>query len=216
MNNYKKITIWENNSRSKLLQDFKDLVITYFNNLEYPRYGGGFEFTEKEEAKEARSKINKILDKTYSIMILAGVSLTVFQAPPPAIGGIACDIDILHNIFNLHRFQIPHEELLDHLERAIGIYKNDRNNAILRTINPFFWIASVIDYFVSLPFKLFGKVGFSQKNIEFSTVGKIIKYILYFVFYSILIIEPLINILEKFGYFPRILSFIQGLISVFK
>ena len=32
---YKKITYWENRKRVKLLSEFRDIVVDYFNNVEY-------------------------------------------------------------------------------------------------------------------------------------------------------------------------------------
>lgn len=204
MDYYKRITIWDNKKRIELLNNFKELVIAYFKNIKYPEYSVG-EYSENDEARKIRSEINMIMDKIYSVVIFAGVSLTVFHAPPPAIGGIAGDIDLLHNIFNLYLFQISEQELLDHIERAIGIYTNDTINALLRTYNPFFWLGLILEYIVRLPFKIFGKVGFNQQKIESSLIAKIVKIIFYF----IIIFETLTAIIERMGYLPKFLLLIN-------
>lgn len=206
MDYYKRITIWDNKKRIELLNNFKELVIAYFENIEYPAYSLG-EYSENDEARKIRSEINMIMDKIHSVVILAGGSLTVFQAPPPAIGGIAGNIDLLHNIFNLYRFQIPEQQLLDHIEIAIGIYKNDTINALLRTYNPFFWLGLILEYIVRLPFKIFGKVGFNQQKIESSLTAKIVKIIFYF----IIIFETLTTIIERMGYLPKFILLINKL-----
>jgi len=100
MNYYKRITIWDNKKRIELLNNLKELVIAYFENIEYPEYSVG-EYSENEKARKIRSEINMIMDKIHSVVILAGVSLTVYYAPPPAVGGIASNIELLHGIFNL-------------------------------------------------------------------------------------------------------------------
>ena len=85
---YKKITLWDNKKWIELLNNFKELVIAYFENIEYlDSFVGGY--TENDVARKIRSEINMIMDKIHSVVILAGVSLTVYHAPPPAIGGIA-------------------------------------------------------------------------------------------------------------------------------
>ena len=207
MNHYKKIPIWENRKRAKLLIEFRDLVVTYFNNLKHSDFG--LKVHENEEAKQVRIKINMGLYKIHFAMILAGVNPTIYYSPPPAIGGLAGNIDLIDNIFNLHRFQIGSQELLDVIERAIGIYENDRLNALFRTVNPLFWIGLILDYIVSLPFKVIGKMGFNQKKIESSITGRIIKSTLY----SIMVLAAFLTVLEKINYLEKFISLIQGWIK---
>jgi len=104
-------------------------------------------------------------------------------------------------------FQISEQQLLDSIERAIGIYKNDTTNALLRTYNPFFWLVLILEYIVGLPFKIFGKVGFNQQKIESSLIAKIVKIIFYF----IIIFETLTAIIERMGYLPKFILLINEL-----
>lgn len=201
---YKKITIWENRKRTELLVAFRNLVDTYFTNLEdYSHLG--LDPHENEKAKKARREINMILDKMHSVIILAGVSPTIYYSPPPAIGGLAGTIDLIYNIFNLHHFEIKPENLLDLIDRAVGIYENDRLNAWLRTINPLFWLGLILDYIVSLPFKIIGKIGFNQERVESSIMGRITKGVLYL----IIVLAAFLEILEKIGYLEKLKSLIQ-------
>jgi len=146
---YKKISIWENRKRLKLLNEFRNLVITYFNNIESDL----FNLRENQQAIEARRKINLLIDKVHFIIRSAGILPLMYYSPPPAVGGLAGNIDLIYNIFNLYRFKIEPQYLLDFIDRAIGIYENDKFNALLRTLNPLFWISLILDYIVSLPFK---------------------------------------------------------------
>ncbi len=204
MSYYKKITIWENYRRTKLLLEFRNLVVTYFANLLVSGRR-----VENKKAQQARIEINMILDKTYFVVISAGVKPTIYYSPPPSIGGLEGDIDLIHNIFNLYRYQIEPRKILDFIERAIGIYENDRHNALLRTLNPLFWLGLILDYIVSLPFKVIGKIGFNQEKIESSITGKIIKGILYF----ITVLASFLTVLEKIGYLEKFISLIQGWIK---
>ena len=207
MSYFKKITIWGNCKRVKLLVEFRSLVVNYFNNLKHSDYG--LEVHENEKAKQVRREINMNLDKMYSIIISAGVNPTIYYSPPPAVGGFAGDIDLIHNIFRLHNFQIAPQGLLDYIERAIGIYENDKINALLRTVNPLFWIGLILDYIASLPFKVIGKIGFNQKKIESSIMGRIIKGVLYL----IMVLAAFLTVLEKIGYLEKFISLIQGWIK---
>jgi len=207
MSYYKKITIWENRNRTKLLIEFRSLVVTYFKNM--CTSGFFFDVVENKKARQVRIEINMILDKIYSFILLAGVNPTMHYYPPPVVGGLARNIDLILNIFNLHRYQIRPQQLLNLIERSIGIYENDRLNALLRTVNPFFWLGLILDYIVSLPFKVIGKIGFNQEKIESSITGKIIKGI----FYLISVLASLLTVLEMIGYLEKFISLIQGWIK---
>lgn len=212
MSYYKKITIWENNKRVRLLSEFRELVVTYFNNIKY--LGTGYSgVSENEKAREARIKINMILDKMYFVVISAGVNPIMYYTPPPSVGGFTGDIDLFHNIFNLYRFDIEPTKILDFIERAIGIYENNRLNALLRTINPFFWLGLILNYIVSLPFKVIGEIGFDQEKIESSTTGKIIKGIIKSIFYLITFLASFLAVLKYIGYLEKFISLIQGWIK---
>jgi len=204
MNDYKKITIWGNHKRVKLLNEFKGLIITYFNNIE--QLDWSLNVRENEKAKQMRTEINKNLNKIHSFIVLAGVNPEINYFPPPAVGGVALDIDVVNDIFNLHHFLIDPQQLLDFIDRAIGIYENDRLNSLLRTINPLFWIGLILDYIVSLPFKIIGGIGFDQKKIESSNIGKIVKGILYL----IVVFASFLTVLEKLGYLEKLRLLIQG------
>lgn len=202
---YKKIPIWENRKRLKLLKEFRNLVITYFNNIKIDLFNP----IENQQAIETRRQINLLIDKVHFIVISAGILPVIYYTPPPAVGGLAGDIDLIYNIFNLHRFQIKPQYLLDFIDRAIGVYENDKLNALLRTLNPLFWISLILDYIVSLPFKFIGKIGFNQNKIESSIVGRLIKGALYL----ITVFAAFLTILEKLGYLKKFLSLIQGWIK---
>ncbi|MCK4532884.1 hypothetical protein KAU39_03795 [bacterium] len=203
MGDYKKITILENRNRTKLLVEFRKNVVNYFDNVEDADIGLGV--YENEEAKQLRRTINMNLDRMYSLIILSGVKPVMCYSPPRAIGGFAGDIDLVINIFNLYEFQIDPQQLMDFIDRAIGIYSEDRLNALFRTINPFFWLCLILDYIVGLPFKIIGKIGFNQKKIETSIAGRIIKG----VFYLITMLAAFLTVLEKTGYLEKFKSLIK-------
>lgn len=207
MRYYKKIAIWDNLRRVKLLREFREFVVAYFNNLDYS--SSILEVHESEKAKQMRIELNMRLYKMHSAITLAGVNTTIYYSPPPVTGGSAVSIDLVGNIFDLCRFQIDPRNLLDIIERAIGIYTNDRRNALLRTINPLFWIDLILDYIVSLPFEVIGKIGFDQKKIESSTLGKIIKGIIYL----FMLLAAIMTVWENIDDLEAFISLIQGWIE---
>ena len=202
MRKYNKLTIYENAANIRLLSEFRELIIIYFSNLEH----SGFHVDEKDEARRARTKINLSLDKIYLVIRKANVNPSIYYSPPPMIGGLAGNIDLVHNIFNLHNFQIEPQQLNDYLERAVGVYESDKLNAILRTINPLFWLSLLLDYIVSLPFKIIGKMGFNQYEAESSLIGKIIKGFLYLITVS----AAFLTVLEKIGCLESFKLLVRG------
>lgn len=203
MRYYKKITIWGNIDRTIKLVNFRNLVVEYFNNIEYEYMG--FEITENDKAREIRPKINIIIEEIHSIILASGLSTILIYTPPPAIGGYIRNIDLIQNIFMLHHWQIKPNELTDKIERSIGIYENDKKHALLRMFNPFYWIGQIIDLIVDIPFSIIGKLGFNQYKIENSPIGKLVRGILYL----ITVFAALLTVIDKLGYlenFKNILS----------
>jgi len=92
-------------------------------------------FEEREEtvkAQQARLQINRALDEIHKIISAAGVSTVIGYAPPPITGGLAGNIDVLLNVFNIQRYGISPNTILDQIDRAIGIYENNKRAATLR------------------------------------------------------------------------------------
>lgn len=195
MKRYKDIPICENLRRKEKLIKFRNLVVEYFDNIEYLGFSGR-EIKENIRASQLRSEINLILYEIHSIIKSAGVSLDMFYSPPPAIGGIAGNIDLVANLFNLNKFRLGPRYSIDVIEKAIGVYQNDKINALIRTINPFYWLIRLLDCIASLPFIILGQVGFNKDRLESSFVGRLFKGFLYL----ITVFAAFLTILEKLNY----------------
>jgi len=160
---------------------------------------------ENDKAKQIRTEINRMINKVHKVVILTNVNPAVFYTPPPAIGGYATNVDLVINIFNLQRFQINPQSLIDCIDRAIGVYENDFIPSFLRTINPFYWFLCILDYIVSLPFALIGKLGFNQQKIETSFFGKLFKIIIQLILGT----AAFLTILDKTGYLDHFIKLIK-------
>lgn len=203
---YKKRTIFGNTYCLNMLYEFRENIITYFNNARYDDFDRAFH--ENETALNTRSKINETVHEVHDIILYSGISPVITYTPPPMIGGYRQEIDVLTNIFNMHRYEIGPNDLLDFIERSIGRYKSDKTNSIIRTINPFFWFGQFLDLIVSIPFRFLKKAGLSSKAIEESLIGKIAKFILYVasLFASVLTILQILGLLDKsINFIKRIL-----------
>lgn len=154
---------------------------------------------ENDIARQKRSEINENIDKAHAIILAAGIQTSITRYPPSAVGGHVIDIDIIASIFDFHNLNLNSNNVVDIIERALGVYKNDRINSFLRTINPFYWIFLIVDYITSLPFVILGQIGFNQKKLEGSFAGKVIKVILNL----IIVFASFLTILEKLGYLEQ-------------
>lgn len=202
----KSITIWENKRRLELLKKFGDSMQQYFSNL---RYSFGDQI-ENEIAAKARTKINEDLDEVSIIMIAAGIEPSMIYSPPPATGVYYQEsINLLYNFHNLSHYQVPPDMLKDFIVRTISIYSKDSSNALLRTLNPFYWVGRIFDCIVDLPFILIGRLGFNRTKAEASFIGRILKMI----FKIILFLSALVGLLAQLGYLESCKNFIRKLLG---
>lgn len=141
---YSDISFAENRARLRLLTEFRDLATEYFDNS---RINMMDETTvEEQTAAEARNSINRILKNAYISIRMADVKTAATSSASLAYGGHGKNIDLIMNIFNIGRNNIPHHAAIDYIERAIEVYKSNRLDSFIRTINPFFWIKVLLRY----------------------------------------------------------------------
>ena len=91
MRHYTKILIWENKRRLNKLIEFRDFILTYFNNsrVEWimdPRI-------EEVAAQEARFNINLSMKEAHSIILQSGITTILRWTQPPAVGRYSANID---------------------------------------------------------------------------------------------------------------------------
>ena len=157
MKNYRKITCYENRRRLRKLSEFREQVILYSSRGDY----------ESEEVNRVQTRINLMMQEVSKIVFAAEIDTNIVRVPP---GGPIVNIEVISNIFSLSQLDIPINELINFLERSIGVYQSDRRNSLFRTINPFWWVGR-------LPFKLIGAVGFDAIRAEESRYGRFIKFV---------------------------------------
>jgi len=195
MKQYKKIPIWENLRRTNFLIEFSNLVVEYINKDKF--VGDDSSSPKYEEVQKIRKKINLKSNEARSIILSSGITLGITQTEPSAIGGRAFHYDLINDIFFLlEQPFFDYRAITDCLERSIGIYEADKTNAFWRTRNPFYWLISILEFIISIPFKILGYAGLDQEKIESSFLGKLIKAI----FYLITVFAALLIILEKLGF----------------
>jgi len=163
---YDKTTFWENANRTKALNVFRSNVVDYFN------LDASGEKREHARSHETRSTLNRQANNVKRIVSSADISLNIAYQPAFQ-NHILKNINIIDNLFVLDRNALPH--VVDILDRAIGMYGNDRRSSIWRTFNPLFWLGLLVDKIATFPFILLFKLGFDSEKIEASMLGKFIK-----------------------------------------
>jgi len=164
---------------------------------------------ESDKAAEARVKINRGLAEFHSIIVLSGLKPVMTYTPPAAIGGYVQRVDLIINFFNLGDFEIGMKEVLDWVDRSIGVYENDKKRAYIRTFNPLFWLGLLVDYIVAIPFSLLGKAGFNKTKIKDSFIGRMAKFVLY----VFTLIASFLTILQLTGYLEPFNAVLKGIWS---
>ena len=196
MRYYTKILPFENTRRLAKVMDFRNQVVEYFKDCELD----GLELIEGDRAIQLRPEMNKSLDEVYDIVQAAGVSTQFLYDPPPIRRGFRGSIDVLQNIFHLANLEIEPSAVCDQLDRAIGIYERNRRPAKLRMINPFFYLARLLDFVAEIPFAIWGAMGFDRKKAEKSRTGRVFKI----VFQSVIFLAALFEALDYLGLWDRI------------
>lgn len=214
MKYYTKITYWENKNRLNDLIEFRNMVIEYFNNIKYTDFG--FEIIENPKAREIRTKINLMINRIHKIILSSGINPSIFYSPPPAIGGISGSIDLIYNMFYLHQYKIKPDNIIDIIDRSIGIYIDNTINSLIRTINPFYWLGLLIDYIASLPFRFIGTLGYDRLKAENSILGRMIKALISSILSLITYFYTFLSILDYLGYLDSFKSKINSLMQLLK
>lgn len=208
MRRHTKILVWENERRLNKLIEFRELAIEYFSNSR-PAGWGSSSRIEEDAAREARPKINLVIDEVHSIILTSGITPTLSWTAPAAIGSYAKEVDLIANIFYLNGLQIEPNHVLDFIERVIGKYESNRKSAFVRMFNPFFCLGWFLNVISVLPFIAIGKLGFNQYKAERSAIGKLIKGVLYL----IPVVAACLAILQNFDSLEPVKQFVHKLLG---
>ena len=204
---FDKMTIWEVNNRLEMLYEFRNLFVNYYNNVESVSF---LQVQPNEEGIQSRHKINKNLDRIRECMYLSGYNTEIIYTDAPAIGGRRQIFSLLENMFELSRYQIDPNMLLDQIEQAIGKYENNRIKSIKRTLNPFFWLNEIIAFVIGLPFRLLISARLiDESTMETSRFFAAVKSIFVFLGMLITYTAGFLGIADKLGYLNSIKDWID-------
>lgn len=185
------IFYWEAKRRLELLTAYRQLVNDYYNQAEWSPFA---DWEDTEESAKIRQGINEGMYVVRLALNFVGITTVMYYAPPPAVGGIATDMALLDNVFNLPRFQIPHTKLLDNLDQAIGIYREWVPLLWRKLFNPFYWVGWLLYWIASIPFRLLDAAGFDGARAEGSLVGRIVRLLIQAALTMFLVIRALLTV----------------------
>lgn len=151
--------------------EFRQLLTSYRENIQYEYVGR--DPRENAVARETRPKINQRVAEVRQSLLVAGLRPIAFIGPPPAVGGVAGNLDILENIFQLHNYRISLKFVIDMIDRGIGYYEATFRSSIIATASPVFWIKKLLQYISEIPFDMLGIAGFDQNRIRSTRLGQL-------------------------------------------
>ena len=188
---HNRIPAWENARRRRLLMQFRNNVVKYFDELRDKHR----DEPESAKAQEARQAINLMLREVSAMVEASGVPTVREITEAPIAGGRTRCVELIHNIFNLIDLDGDPKSVTDVIDQSIGVYKFDTTKAWVRTFNALFWLERLLQLIASVPFRLLGGVGFDQERIETSRLGRLVK----FAFQIVLVVAALLQIRELLG-----------------
>lgn len=202
---YTMIPVWENRTRHRALTRFRSLVVEYFESLGRTSWNEPF---ETDRSRELRELINRDLHTAEAYTRWSGVDDRMTYREAPMSGGrVYRNLPLISNLFNLNDFEIPAQNVLDMLDRAIGNLENDRRASARRTANPLFWLGLAIEGVGRIPFALLGRAGFDRAKIEDSTAGKLLRLLVWFAAGLAGIISGVwagVSLLDRFNLWDRL------------
>ncbi len=151
---YNQISCWENRRRVRRLKELRNAIVRYFENE-----------SSTLNNLALRTTINLMIVSSERMIRAAGIPTTVHSYNPRTTSSVA--IDLLGSVWNLDQFRITEQEVIDMVERAIGVYEEDYSASWLRTFNPLHWLGLS-------PFFVFRAVGFQTDQWQYETWGKVI------------------------------------------
>lgn len=201
------IFYWEAKRRIELLTTFRKRIEDYYARAHWDIYS--HEWEEDEEAREIRRQINEEMRDVAVAAHFVGVDTNIFYTPPPATGGPAGNMALLENIFNLPNLGLSHTQLLDRLDRAIGVYRSWLRPLWRKLFNPFYWLGWGLTWFAEIPFRLLASVGFNTAKLEGSFWGKTAKAVIQF----ITAVGAALGVLEKLDLLRPVVSGVHRLLG---
>ncbi|HXV85222.1 MAG TPA: hypothetical protein VD793_00910 [Gemmatimonadales bacterium] len=153
MQPYDRVTILRNRYRARDLRIFRARVQGYFELLAYESENQPADW---EALRAARAEINQLLPRVIQIVKAADLG---GWAPASGNNPAGRAMEILQNIFSPRYGAGTHEEILDVIDMAVGVYDANRLAAFGRTINPLHYVLAALGFVAGLPRRALVAIG---------------------------------------------------------
>ncbi|MDE0518725.1 MAG: hypothetical protein OXH36_04105 [Bdellovibrionales bacterium] len=160
----KKKTYFETRYSLKKLCEFRNLVIDYFNTV--GKTDMLTDLTENNKVQTIRSTINRNSPTIEKIISEANINTVFVHRDDPLVGAQTTRLCLLNNLFLLHQFDIGPQQIIDLIDKVIGVYSDDVIPSIIRTVNPFFWFMKLLNFIFEIPFYFLKSIGFNTDKIK--------------------------------------------------
>lgn len=167
--------VWSNWSRRRFLSRLRLDLEFYFEALTYEAFP--FRAVESDEARRVRSALEGRLRRGRRIVRSSGRVSSVRLAPGKRTGDVR-RVDLLSATFELDRYSLRREDVLEVLDAALRAYEGDAAAAWIRTLNPLYWLDMGLDAVERAPFALLRFAGVAPAAIANSVPGRIFRLLL--------------------------------------
>ncbi|MBI2403533.1 MAG: hypothetical protein HYV20_12535 [Gemmatimonadetes bacterium] len=153
MKPYDRVTLIRNRYRARDLRIFRARVEAYFEQVVDDGEGLPVDW---HGVRAARAQINRMLPRVVQIVQAADLGAsTAASTRNPA----DRSLEILHNLFSAPYAEGGHQEVLDVLDMAIGVYDANQLGALVRTVNPFYYLMNALGFLAGLPRRALVAIG---------------------------------------------------------
>jgi hypothetical protein len=168
------LLVWQCVSRISTLRRFAEALEEYAGHSQ--RYNKA-SIPSDNEGERARETVNLLFSRVAGYLREAGVYPAIHYVPGPALRRPALrNVDLLANVFQLAQLQSSYYDILDAVTKGIGYYEGEMARALIRTINPFWWLAKVVAFLISVPIRILAWAGFGEFNtLASSALGRVYK-----------------------------------------
>jgi hypothetical protein len=171
----RRIPVWTNRRRSRFLRRFRDRIDAYFREVRYEAFP--FRVVENELAASLRGDLEGEL-KRCRIIVGAAERVSPLRLAPGDQEGDVVRINMITEAFQLHRYNLRREDLLEVLDAARQAYDDDRGAAWVRTANPLYWLGMALGVVEVLPFLPLGWVRLDWRRAARSRPGRALRFLL--------------------------------------
>lgn len=163
---------WECKRRLVELRSFRELVREYFEITQFDIKG---QRREMPQVQAMRQRINLMVPLVVQSANKVGYNMLLDWVDP--VSGLRAVVNVIENMFNLYRYEIPLSWVFDFVDRAIGEYERMQARLRKQSWNPFYWLRLGFLEVLSFPFRLLGAAGFNTAAFEQTVAGRVLKLV---------------------------------------